>query len=192
MEKMKLYLKDIIEIAIFISIAIVLDKLLKIPFAPTGGSINLSMVPLLVIALRHGPFKAFIAGGIVFGLITNLLDGYGLNTYPMEYLIAFGATGILGLFAKTISKSFENKKDIFLSYIILILSVALIATIRVLAASVDSVLFYELDWGAAILYNVSYVYLSALFSLIATAILLPIIGVLNKSFKTAFLNKKRA
>ena len=47
MEKMKLYLRDIIEIAIFISIAIVLDKLLKIPFAPTGGSINLSMVPLL-------------------------------------------------------------------------------------------------------------------------------------------------
>ena len=62
--------KDIAEIAILSARAIVLDRVVRIPLGATGGSINISMVPLYVIALRHGWFKSFIAGGIVYGLIT--------------------------------------------------------------------------------------------------------------------------
>ena len=67
--------KDIAEITIFSALAIVLDRLIKIPVGITGGSINISLVPLYVIALRHGWFKSFIAGSIIYGLITCLFDG---------------------------------------------------------------------------------------------------------------------
>ena len=76
----------------------------------TGGSINLAMLPLLIISLRHGPFKGFIGGGIIFGFITCLIDGYGLITYPLEYFLAFGIVGILGFFSHFIHKSMEENK----------------------------------------------------------------------------------
>ena len=82
--------KDIAEIAILSALAIVLDRLVRIPLGATGGSVNISMVPLYVIALRHGWFKSFIAGGVIYGLITCLFDGYGLICYPLEYFVAFG------------------------------------------------------------------------------------------------------
>ena len=63
--------RDIVEIAIFCALAIVLDTFVKIPLGPSG-SINLSMVPILVIALRHGWFKGFVAGGIIFGFISGI------------------------------------------------------------------------------------------------------------------------
>ena len=65
--------RDIAEIAILVALALGLDKL-KISVGATGGSVNFAMFPLFVIALRHGPFKGFIAGGIVYGLISCLLD----------------------------------------------------------------------------------------------------------------------
>ena len=42
-------INDIAEIAILCSLAIVLDQFCKIPLGATGGSINLSMLPLYII-----------------------------------------------------------------------------------------------------------------------------------------------
>ena len=53
---------DIVEIAMLSALSIVLDQFLKIRIGATGGSINLAMLPLLIISLRHGPFKGFIGG----------------------------------------------------------------------------------------------------------------------------------
>ena len=72
--------KDIVEISMLVAISILLDKFVKIPFGLTGGSINIAMVPLFVISLRHGWFKTLISCGVVFGFITCLLDDYGLFT----------------------------------------------------------------------------------------------------------------
>ena len=99
---------DIVEIAILCSLAIVLDTFVKIPLGPSG-SINLSMVPILVIALRHGWFKTLFAGGLVYGLITCLLDGYGIITYPLDYFLGFGSTAVLGLFAEYINKNYRRR-----------------------------------------------------------------------------------
>ena len=80
--------RDMVEIAMLCALAIVLDRFLKIPLGPTGGSLNLSMVPIFFINLRHGWFKGFVAGGLIYGLITCLLDGYGMACYPLEYFMA--------------------------------------------------------------------------------------------------------
>ena len=63
-----------------------------------GGSINLQMLPLMIIALRRGPVTGFVCGGIIYGLFSILADGYPFATYPFDYVIGFGSVGIMGLF----------------------------------------------------------------------------------------------
>ena len=65
--------RDIAEEAILIALAFILN-FLKIGIGSTGGSINFQMLPLFLIALRHGPSHGLIAGGIVYGLLTCLAD----------------------------------------------------------------------------------------------------------------------
>lgn len=180
---------DIVEIAMLVALSIVLDQFLKIRIGSTGGSINLSTLPLLIISFRHGPFKGFIGAGIVFGFITCLLDGYGLITYPLEYFVAFGIMGILGFFSHFIQKSIEdnNKSKIVLSYAFLLGSVSIMFLVRLFAASLDSVLLWDYEWGPALVYNVSYIGPSLLISTIIFSLLLPIIVRINKIIRSSYL-----
>ena len=180
---------DIVEIAMLVALSIALDQFLKIRIGSTGGSINLSTLPLLIISFRHGPFKGFIGAGIVFGFITCLLDGYGLITYPLEYFVAFGIMGILGFFSHFIQKSIEdnNKSKIVLSYVFLLGSVSIMFLVRLFAASLDSVLLWDYEWGPALVYNVSYIGPSLLISTIIFSLLLPIIVRINKIIRSSYL-----
>ena len=183
--------RDMVEIAMLCALAIVLDRFLKIPLGPTGGSLNLSMVPIFFINLRHGWFKGFVAGGLIYGLITCLLDGYGMACYPLEYLVAFGASGVLGVFARYINNNFESKKGIVISHLLVIACVAVWATIRFFAASIDSVILYEYTWKAAFIYNLTYVYFSAIAVAVVTCGLLYLIVKLNKMYPTNYLKHKK-
>ena len=190
-------LKDLAEIAILCAMAVGLDRL-KIPF-PTG-SLNLSCVPLIIIALRHGPFKGFIAGGIVFGIITCLIDGYGFITYPMEYLLAFGATGVVGFASPYIIKNFgKSLKHTILSYVFLVASIAVWMVIRYFCACFDSIVLYlsyleefMAEKGinstvlAAMIYNIN-VPVTALADTIAVCALLYPITLLRKRFQSSFI-----
>lgn len=184
--------KDIAEIAILCALAIVLDRFVRIGVGATGGSINISMVPLYIIALRHGWFKSLIAGGFVYGFITCLLDGYGLQTYPLEYLVAFGSICILGLFARKINElcKLENKKNVIISYLIMIGCISIAAVIRFLCASIDSVILWELDWIGAFAYNAPYVFISAAGVCVIMCILLPSIKMTNNTFPTLYLRNE--
>lgn len=182
--------KDIAEIAILSALAIVLDRVVRIPLGATGGSINISMVPLYVIALRHGWFKSFIAGGIVYGLITCLFDGYGLICYPLEYFVAFGAICILGVASKYINGiKLDSFKNICISYGLLIASIVLATFVRIFAASIDSVLIWEYTFRAALAYNIPYVSLSSIFVCAIMCFLLPVVKKLNNMMPTSFLSK---
>ena len=182
-------LKDITEIAVLVAMAIVLDKFVKIPIAITGGSIKFSMVPIFVIALRHGPFKTFIAGGIVFGLIAVLLSPYGFQTYPLEYLVAFGSTCILGFFSPYINRSFneKNKNKIIISIILIVLSISMWGLIRWIVASIDSVWFYAYPFVDGLAYHATYVLPSAAIDIILVSLLAPTITELSRRHPTPYL-----
>ena len=178
---------DIVEIAMLCALAIVFDQFLKIPLGATGGSINLSMVPIFVVALRHGWFKGFFAGGIVYGLITCLIDMYGMQFYPLDYMLGFGGVAVLGIFARYINNNFDNKNGVIKSIVLVVLGVLAWATIRFFASSLSSVIFYEYTWEAAFVYNLGYVFISAgavLF--VICGLLYPIIRI-NKAFPTNYL-----
>lgn len=182
---------DMVEIAMLVALSIILDQFLKIRVGATGGSINLSGLPLLIISFRHGPFKGFIGGGIVFGFITCLIDGYGPITYPLEYFLSFGIIGFLGFFSHFITKSFQdnNKRKIIASYALILLSSAVILLTRLMGATIDSMLLYEYKFVPALVYNITYIGPSSLFVTICFCALVPILVRINNFIKSNYLSE---
>jgi thiamine transporter len=168
--------KDMAEIGVLSALAIVLNFFPKISIGAEGGSINLASFPLLLIALRHGPVKGFIASGVIFGFITCLTDGYGLFTYPLDYLMGFGGLAVVGFFSKQIfpaeQKGYSLKGEFFL-----VLGVTLATLIRFIGSSASAVINYGYDLPSALIYNIVYIPLTGAVSL---AILMALYGPLAR------------
>ncbi len=182
--KVKFSIYEISEIAIFCALALVLDKA-KIPVGATGGSINASALPLFIIAIRYGPLKGLFASSLIFGLISCLLDGYGIQTYPFDYLIAFSGYASVGLFMNIFKKYVISKKEnmefpcICFSFIL----GAIVSFItRMLGSSISSVLFYELSFGEALVYNIAYIPLSVFGCMAIALVLAKPIQIINNKF----------
>ncbi len=187
--KVKFSIYEISEIAIFCSLALVLDKA-KIPVGATGGSINASALPLFIIAIRYGPLKGLFASSLIFGFISCLLDGYGIQTYPFDYLIAFSGYASVGLFMNIFKKHVlakkENMEFACICFSFILGAIASFIT-RMLGSSISSVLFYELSFGEALVYNIAYIPLSVFGCMIIALILAKPIQIINNKFpvKTA-------
>ena len=148
--------QDICEVAIFVGLAVVFDVFVKIQIGATGGSLNIAMLPLFVIALRHGWFKGFIAGGIIFGFITCLLDGYGWATYPLEYFIGFGSVAVLGLLKPLITD--ENYNVTWHSYAFSTVGMLAAYIIRFFCGTLDSMIIWGYDFIGSVVYNAGYIF----------------------------------
>ena len=180
--------KTIAEDGVLIAAAFVLN-FIRIPIAPTAGSINLQMLPLLVIALRRGPLDGFVAGGIVYGLLTCLTDGYGLATYPFDYLVGFGSVAVLGFFRRFIfspEQTAYNVKGI----VFLIIGVALSTFVRFVGSCTSSMVLYGYDLQAAMIYNYVYVFISGGLALAVLLILYGPLVRVNRLFPSAPLASK--
>lgn len=192
LEQIKFSTREICELAMLIGLAVVLNFFPKIPLA-WAGSVNFQIVPLVLIALRFSPFKTFMAAGLIFGLITCFTDGYGLFAFPLEYLISFGSVAIISIFRNYILKiRTENKgKSYTLAILLLMFLILIQTTIRFICASIDSYIFYyaylDLDsastaFGAALLYNAPYVYLTGVATMVVIGALYYPILQINKRF----------
>ncbi len=103
--------RKLVESAIMVAVATVLS-LIKILDLPYGGSVTLaSMLPVIIIAYRHGTGWGLITG-TVYAIIQQLL---GLKTLSyvtswqsivavimLDYIVAFMVTGLGGIFRKTV------------------------------------------------------------------------------------------
>jgi len=157
--------RQIVEEGVLISLAFALN-FFKIPVGPTGGSINFQMLPLMIIALRHGPQHGFIAGGIVYGLLTCLTDGYGFACYPFDYLIGFGSVAVMGFFRKFIFSKEQNNYNVK-GIIFIAISGLLSTLVRYIGSNVSSIVVYGYTLKAALAYNAFYIPLSGLISVLA-------------------------
>lgn len=174
-ENFVLNLKDITEIGILCGLAIVLDMFVKIPVLAGGGSINLSMAPLIFIALHKGWFKGLLAGGVIFGLITCLIDGYGFITYPFDYLIGFGSVTIVGIFRKFIVSNELKIKNYFWFGVAIVGCMA----IRFIGSLISGIIIYDLSVGESALYQITYIGPTLLALLL---ILIPCLKIFNSLF----------
>ena len=168
------------EIAVLSALAIVL-QFINIKIGATGGSINLGLIPLFVIALRKGPTKAFIASAFIYGLITCITDGYGFNTYPFDYLIGFGGCAVLGFF-KRLCIADNEKGYSKMGFLYIALGVIGASVIRFIGSSVSSMVNYGYTLVAAAAYNYIYVFVTGAVSLVAIEVLFIPLAKINKLF----------
>ena len=92
-------IRALAEGAIMVAVAQILS-LLKLWEMPWGGSVVLSMAPLILFAVRWGLGQGF-AAAFVFGVLQFTFDGgfaIGWQSILGDYLIAFTALGLAGLF----------------------------------------------------------------------------------------------
>src|SRR5215218_1955838 len=153
------------EAALAIALAFVLG-LIKIFQMPFGGSISLEMVPLILLALRQGPFVGVIAGA-AYGLLDLAVEPVALHPVQVifDYPLAFGVVGLAGLFRPTVRGA------------ILGTTVAVLA--RFLCHFVSGVVFFASyapeGWNVYLYsaaYNAAYLVPSLIVALIAVTVLL--------------------
>ena len=182
--------REIVEEGVLISLAFVLN-FIKIPIGPTGGSINFQMLPLMIIALRHGPEHGFVAGGIIYGLLTCLTDGYGFACYPFDYLIGFGSVAVMGLFRKFIFGKDQTNYN-FKGILFILLAGLLSTLVRYIGSNVSSIVVYGYTLKAALEYNAFYIPLSGLVATLAfVAMYRPLIKI-NQHYPVRNPNQKVA
>lgn len=177
--KIKITVREMIEMAMLVALAIVLDlPFLKFRIGQNGGSISFTMVPLFVLCIRRGPIKGFIGCGIVYGLITCLTDGWGFQTYPFDYLLGYGAIAISGLFRKQILES----ESLIKGSVALGIAIILSCFGRFVASCISSMVLYEVDFVGALAYNIPYIGFSTVLVLDALLILYKPLLLVNKRF----------
>ena len=145
----------LVEVAIFVAMAFVLEFAFSfLPKMPQGGRVGISMLPLVVIAWRHGVIQGWI-GGIVFGILNLMLDGvlYNWGSFFLDYTIAFGLVGMTGFFKPYI-------KD---HVIVFSLAIIVAYLLRFISSVLSGVLLFaeyapegQSVWVYSITYNATY------------------------------------
>ena len=90
------------EVAVAVSLA-VLCSLIRVWEMPQGGSVALTMIPIVLVAMRCGAVAGMTAGA-VYGVISLLIAGviYHPMSVVLDYVLAFGVLGVAGFFKKNI------------------------------------------------------------------------------------------
>jgi thiamine transporter len=90
------------EAALAVALAFVLG-LIKVFQMPFGGSISLEMVPLILLALRQGPWVGIVAGA-AYGLLDLAIEPFIVHPVQLifDYPLAFGVLGLAGFFQPTV------------------------------------------------------------------------------------------
>jgi thiamine transporter len=159
MKNLRLDVRQISLMGMLVAISIVLDTFFKVYQQANGGSINLAMVGLVLIALAFGWWQSWLAITIVFGLLTAFLDGY-LVYYVFDYFLALTGFAVISFFRKQIIASNKIKGLFTLTWTF---SVAF--AWRLLMHVISGVLYFEVDWAGSLAYNLTYLLPSFFISL---------------------------
>jgi thiamine transporter len=170
----------LVEIALTVALSAVLSVFaVRLPINFAGGTISLSMVPILVLALRRGVFPGVIAG-VMFGCVDYLIEPFFVAPMQvlLDYPIAFGAVGFAGLgstpYRRACSVSPARGVAVAVPFIILG------GAARFAAAWLSGVVFFgqyapagQPVWLYSLGYNLSYMVPSIVLCIAVAAVVLP-------------------
>jgi len=154
----------IAEAGLCIALFAVLQYLnIRLPINIAGGTISLSMIPIVLFALLYGPGWGMVVGALC-GLIDLMLEPFIVNVVQMflDYPLAFAAVGLAGIVAPLIRQALAQGKKVPAAAFALIATL-LGASFRFIPAFISGVIF----WGSnapkgqsiylySVVYNLSY------------------------------------
>lgn len=162
-------LKKIVLSAIMIALATVLS-MVKVYKLPLGGSITLlSMLPIVIVSvlygIKHGLLTAFVYAAVQMFIDLGEVVGWGLTPMALvgcilfDYIIAFTAIGVAGIF---------RKKGLWG----IVGGTALALVLRFLSHLISGVFIFDIwcEWSSPLLYSICYNGSFMLPELIITAI----------------------
>jgi thiamine transporter len=150
MKNLRLNIRQIALMGMLVAISIVLDAVFKFYQQANGGSINLAMVGLVLIAISFGWWQSWLAITVVFGLLTAILDGYFVY-YLFDYFLALSGFVVIALMRKTILATNELKGLLTLTWTFVVAF-----SWRLLMHVISGVLYFEVDWAGSLAYNLTY------------------------------------
>jgi len=182
--KVNITVSDITEMGVLVGLALALNFVKFVQLGETGGSVNFQMLPLFILALRKGPLKGFIGAGIAYGLISCLTDGYGIATFPFDYLLGMGSVCVLGFFTPLIFGENQTTYN-FKGELFLFVGGVAATFLRFIGGCTSSMIIYGYSLVPAMAYNALYVSISGAIAIVVLmAIYGPFIQV-NKRFPSA-------
>jgi thiamine transporter len=141
----------LVEVALAVALATVLNFLqIRLPFNIAGGSVNLCMLPIAIVALRRGALAGALAGAL-FGSIDLLLEPFILVPlqvildYPAPYLLFGLGVGLFSPFYRKAAEKDERRvTGAFIARSTAIIIVALIVggVLRYIPHVLSGVLFF--------------------------------------------------
>ena len=172
MEKKRLLM--LVEIAIFASIGLVLDKL---TFSmPQGGSVSFVMLPIVLMGIRWG-----LKGGLATGFLIGALQlAFGATIYHwaqglIDYGVAFTVVGFAALLRKPLLRATNATKGRIILWITLGTVVG--GFLRYMAHTVAGAIFFaeyagdQNPWIYSIIYNGTYMVPTIVLTAIAASLL---------------------
>lgn len=93
-------LQKMVTTAVMSALAVILT-FVEIQVGPAGGSVNIVMLPIVIIAYYYG-LAWGIGSGLVVGFVKCLIGGgigWGLLSILLDYVLAYAAVGLAGLFS---------------------------------------------------------------------------------------------
>lgn len=93
-------LQRMVTTAVMSALAVILTYI-EIQVGPAGGSINIVMLPIVIVAYCYG-LGWGIGSGLVVGFVKCLIGGgigWGLPSILLDYVLAYAAVGLAGIFA---------------------------------------------------------------------------------------------
>ena len=193
----------LVECAVLLAASVILS-FIKIYEAPLGGSVTLfSMVPLMVISIRHG-MRWGLGAAFTFSIF-KLWMGAGNFAYVptltgiivvilLDYIVAYTVIGTAGLFRKCTFTKNEGK-NLTISTLLGVLTACIL---RFVSHFVNgAVVWYEITknlewneyvqtvgmWLYSFVYNITYLGPETVMTVIAVPVIVSILGVMKKQSK---------
>lgn len=91
-------IKKMVTAAIMAALAVILTWV-EIQVGPAGGSINIVMLPIILVAYRYGVLWG-VGTGLVVGFVKCIIGGglgWGLPSILLDYVLAYAAVGLAGV-----------------------------------------------------------------------------------------------
>lgn len=185
------YLLALVEGAMMVALAIVLDLLCKlIPSVfPYGGSISLFSIPLFYYSYRRGA-KWGLGAGLVLAIVQMITGFYAppANTalsvflcIMLDYIIAFTLLGTASLFARPFSGG-SNKRRLF-GYAVGAVGAS---ALRFIFSFISGIILWDSYcpegmslWLYSLIYNGGYMLPNAIIAAVALCILCPLVDPLT-------------
>lgn len=95
-------IRGISEISMAAALSVLLSFIVLFKM-PQGGSVSLSMIPIIIVAYRRGGASGMITGA-VYGILAVFIDGVIIHpaSIILDYVLAFSLVGICGFFNKSV------------------------------------------------------------------------------------------